>query len=234
MQGYLSSQDTSARLLQLSNARGAIVHLDEVLTMSAMMAAVTGEVAWIERYKKFELGLTAAIETALAVARSRAVALAIDEIDVANTELVKMEYQSFEFVLNGRPEEARAILTASTKQAISLLVLDLDHFKQINDTYGHDVGDVVLKTVATRWNAALRNVDTLARVGGDEFTAILAETNIEQAKRTAERLHAATKGSPIDTSAGAVAVTVSIGISAVEAGENDARAALRRTDRALY
>jgi predicted histidine transporter YuiF (NhaC family) len=79
----------------LSNARGAIVHLDEVLTMSAMMAAVTGEVVWIERYKKFELELTAAIEAALAVARSRAVALAIDETGVANTELVKMEYQSF-------------------------------------------------------------------------------------------------------------------------------------------
>jgi len=114
------------------------------------------------------------------------------------------------------------------------LALDLDHFKQINDTYGHDVGDVVLKTVATRWNAALRNIDTLARVGGEEFTAILPETNIEQAKQTAERLHAATEGFPIDTSAGALAATVSIGISAVEAGENDAHAALRRADRALY
>jgi len=65
-------------------------------------------------------------------------------------------------------------------------------------------------------------------VGGEEFTAILPETNIEQAKQTAERLHAATKGSPIDTGAGAVAVTVSIGISAVEPGRRTGRSSIPR------
>ena len=108
---YRAFQDASTRLLQLSDARGAVTHLDEVLTMSANMAAATGETAWIDRYRQFEPQLTAAIESAIAVARSPAVEAAIAATDAANTALVEMENRSFAHVLEGRPDLARAILT---------------------------------------------------------------------------------------------------------------------------
>src|SRR5690606_13536511 len=71
---------------------------------------------------------------------------------------------------------------------LSVLMLDLDGFKGINDRYGHAGGDTVLKTVARRWTEALRKADLLARIGGEEFAVLLPETELEAARAVAERL----------------------------------------------
>ncbi len=107
---YKFVQDTNTRIVGLEQARGDIVHLDEVLTMSASMAAATGEVEWIDRYRRFEPKLDAAIKQAIDVAQRSDVADAIRETDAANVELVKMENQAFALIHARRLEEARAIL----------------------------------------------------------------------------------------------------------------------------
>lgn len=94
---------------------------------------------------------------------------------------------------------------------MSVLILDIDHFKKINDTYGHLVGDEVLREFARRLNDSRRQDDLLCRYGGEEFVMILSETNSPDAKSLAERCRLAIADQPIETSAGAISVTVSIG-----------------------
>ncbi len=107
---YQFIQDTNNRIVGLERARGDIVHLDEVLTMSASMAAATGEVAWIDRYQSFEPKLDSAIKKAIEISRQPDFAAAIRETDAANIELVKMENQAFALVRARRPEETRSLL----------------------------------------------------------------------------------------------------------------------------
>jgi len=111
---YKFVQDTNTRIIGLERARGDIIHLDEVLTMSASMAAATGEVEWIDRYWSFEPKLDAAIKQAIDIAQQPDIADAIRETDVANVELVKMENQAFALVRVRKLEEARAILSGAS------------------------------------------------------------------------------------------------------------------------
>ncbi len=108
---YQIAQDANTRIVGLERVRGDIIHLDEVLTMSASMAAATGEVAWIDRYRGFEPKLDTAIKKAIDIARRPDIADAIRETDAANIELVRMENQAFELVRERKLEEARAILS---------------------------------------------------------------------------------------------------------------------------
>ncbi|MCY1526913.1 diguanylate cyclase (GGDEF) domain protein [compost metagenome] len=118
---------------------------------------------------------------------------------------------------------------------LSLLMLDLDHFKQVNDQYGHSVGDEVLKAVASTLKNQLRNVDMVFRYGGEEFLVLLSGTCREAASMVGERLRQAVlelqclaqgQGQPIDLS-------ISLGCSTLLPGES-ADSLLRRADNALY
>ena len=101
---------------------------------------------------------------------------------------------------------------------VSLLLLDIDHFKRVNDTYGHVVGDVVLKKLTRQIAKCLRRAtDWCARLGGEEFAVVLEGTNLADAHICAEKMRQAIENSFIDTSAGPVRITVSIGISALGA-----------------
>lgn len=115
----------------------------------------------------------------------------------------------------------------------AVAMADLDRFKRINDTYGHDVGDEVLREVARRMRAALRADDRLGRWGGEEFLLVLRGANETQAFETAEKLREAIAGQPIDTSAGPLSVTVSLGV-AVLRGETLPERVVTRSDQALY
>lgn len=98
-------------------------------------------------------------------------------------------------------------------QPTALLLLDLDHFKAINDTYGHGPGDVVLSAVAQVWRRTLRSEDILCRIGGEEFVALLPSTNAEQAEALAERLLAVTRRQRLEFEGECLGVTTSIGIA---------------------
>lgn len=114
----------------------------------------------------------------------------------------------------------------------ALLMLDIDHFKRINDSHGHPVGDVVLQHVARVICGALRQEDHAGRLGGEEFAVVLHRTTPEQSCLLAERLRAAVAGSPARTEAGEVHVSISIGVVQLEG--LDAQRALTVADQALY
>jgi diguanylate cyclase (GGDEF)-like protein len=116
---------------------------------------------------------------------------------------------------------------------VSMLMIDVDHFKQINDTYGHQAGDFVLRELATHLEATLRDMDLLTRYGGEEFVAVLPGTALPQAKLAAERIRKAVEQCVIPVRDTKLKATVSIGVT--EAHNHDTTETLfARADRALY
>jgi two-component system cell cycle response regulator len=115
-------------------------------------------------------------------------------------------------------------------------LLDLDRFKSVNDTWGHAAGDTVLAEVARRLSTGLRPTDMVARIGGEEFLAVLPETDFRTAMAVAERLRRSVSSTPIRTADALVPVTLSIGLAmggGAEAGATQVDALLARADRAL-
>jgi diguanylate cyclase (GGDEF)-like protein len=113
-------------------------------------------------------------------------------------------------------------------------MLDLDHFKQVNDRYGHGAGDDVLREVAHRIQATVREIDVPARYGGEEFAVVLPETGLDTAREVAERIRRAVAGAPIATRQGPVAVTLSAGVAVTDARSGELGALLEAADGALY
>jgi diguanylate cyclase (GGDEF)-like protein len=122
---------------------------------------------------------------------------------------------------------------AGARSTMALLVLDLDHFKLVNDLHGHDVGDRLLKAFADVSEASVRPSDHLFRMGGEEFCFVLPETSLKDAIDIAERIRAAVAASPVDTERGPAAATVSIGIAATQFAI-DVEVLLAAADAAVY
>ncbi|MFZ0322948.1 MAG: diguanylate cyclase [Actinomycetes bacterium] len=121
------------------------------------------------------------------------------------------------------------------ERPLAVLMLDLDHFKQVNDTFGHARGDDVLRELAQRVNAHSREVDTFARYGGEEFVLVLPETGLDGATRLAERINAAVRSLPFGAEAEtAIPLTVSIGAAVFPGHGVTAAQLLRAADQALY
>jgi diguanylate cyclase (GGDEF)-like protein len=120
------------------------------------------------------------------------------------------------------------------ERGLAALMLDIDHFKRVNDAYGHTIGDEVLREVAARCRLALRGMDLLARYGGEEFVALLPETDAPGTRAVAERLRRLVSDLPIETRRGPLRVTVSVGYALTRPGETDLPALLQRADHALY
>lgn len=116
------------------------------------------------------------------------------------------------------------------KIPVSVAMFDIDHFKQINDTYGHDAGDEVLKAVTTTARSQLRDVDTLARWGGEEFMVVSTETSLEEMAHLAERIRSSLANNPAIPGA---SITASFGVGEYMLGETQ-KAFLKRVDDALY
>src|SRR6202044_1183090 len=118
---------------------------------------------------------------------------------------------------------------------LTMMVLDIDHFKRVNDTHGHDVGDLVLKGFAAQLQEIVRGGDLLCRLGGEEFVVVMPEVDMDQAARIAERARRTTENREfiVDGASGSVSITVSIGLA--EWREKwDSAELYRRADRALY
>ena len=135
----------------------------------------------------------------------------------------------FEEVLKIEAERARR-----HGAPVSLLVIDLDHFKRVNDTYGHQGGDAVLTTTSRRLAEALRAGDVLARYGGEEFVVILPETGLDDAVAVGERCRMAIGGAPIPAHGHQVAVTASVGVAVLGEHASSIEDLVRAADHALY
>jgi len=123
-----------------------------------------------------------------------------------------------------------------TGKPVAFLILDIDFFKKINDSYGHDVGDEVLREFANRVSHNVRGIDLACRYGGEEFVVVMPDTDMTFAYMVAERLRQSVADIPfkIGVPPGQITVTISIGVTASEGTSDTAEALLRRADQALY
>jgi diguanylate cyclase (GGDEF)-like protein len=117
---------------------------------------------------------------------------------------------------------------------LSVVMIDADNFKLINDRHGHSVGDDVLRVIAERFRGSVRKGDILGRVGGEEFAAALTDIDMPGALKTAERLCREVAAEPFEVGDDVLTVTVSVGMAARRAQETDPGELLRLADRALY
>ncbi|KMO20581.1 PleD family two-component system response regulator [Methylobacterium indicum] len=122
------------------------------------------------------------------------------------------------------------------ERPVSLLILDIDRFKSINDRFGHDAGDEVLKEFATRIRAQTRGIDVVARFGGEEIVVVVPDTGLDAARQVAERIRERIEAAPFAVQRGtcSIEVTVSIGVAARQANDVEAGTLLKRADLALY
>jgi diguanylate cyclase (GGDEF)-like protein len=135
------------------------------------------------------------------------------------------------FVARGRAEWGRC---RRYGRPLAVLALDIDHFKVVNDTHGHDVGDAVLVHVSALCAGGMRTSDLFGRLGGEEFCAILPETTLEAARALAERLRVGVERIPCPVAGTMIPVTISIGVAVGEEADATLEAQMKRADQALY
>jgi diguanylate cyclase (GGDEF)-like protein/PAS domain S-box-containing protein len=181
------------------------------------------------------ISLTERLETER-VRREELAALNRELLTEANTDALTAlaNRRGFDAIARGLFDRARTL-----SRPLSVLAMDLDHFKAVNDTHGHACGDQVLAEVARRWRQCLRASDLLARVGGEEFCALLPDAGPVEAARVAEKMLHATADLPVRCTVAAgsleLPVTVSVGVVSARAGElPPIEALLERADQALY
>jgi two-component system cell cycle response regulator len=124
---------------------------------------------------------------------------------------------------------------ATSGRPLSVLMADIDYFKRINDTYGHDAGDAVLKEFAARFRRNTRSIDLACRLGGEEFVIIMPDTDITRATQVGERLRACIAEDSFEISAAkSIRVTASVGLAALERWDDTPETIFKRADIALY
>ena len=125
---------------------------------------------------------------------------------------------------------------AQRGKPLSLLMLDIDFFKSVNDTHGHDAGDDVLREFALRVRRSVRNIDLACRLGGEEFVIVMPETDMQVAAMVAERLRRRIAGEPFPVQQGAklLNITLSIGLASLASATDTPEMILKRADQALY
>jgi diguanylate cyclase (GGDEF)-like protein len=157
---------------------------------------------------------------------------ALQEVQrLAITDSLTNLYNRRHFSKVGEDEVQRACRYG---RSLSAIMLDIDHFKQVNDTFGHTVGDQILQGVAASCRKALRGVDVLGRYGGDEFVILLPENDRAAAVQVAERLRKKIAHIRLNTTSGAVKVTASLGVASVECDKPSLETLLSHADKALY
>ena len=115
-----------------------------------------------------------------------------------------------------------------------MFMMDIDHFKKVNDTYGHDIGDMVLRSLSKTTLIALRNADILGRLGGEEFGVLLPETGKDTAVEIAERLRSSIEGTVISANSNNINITISLGVACLDPKTKNIEQLLKRADVALY
>jgi diguanylate cyclase (GGDEF)-like protein len=120
------------------------------------------------------------------------------------------------------------------KRPLVAIMMDIDHFKFINDYYGHTVGDQVLQAVAKRCSDNLRRIDILGRLGGDEFTFLLPETDMFTASHVAERVRLTVAERPVVTEETPISISVSLGVARATSATPDLEVLISRADAAMY
>jgi diguanylate cyclase (GGDEF)-like protein len=208
---------------------------------------LTGEDEQEDKVEGLDLGaddyITKPFQSAELLARIRAAKRIVDlqqELLETNKRLERLSitdgltrlynYRYFQDELSRAFEESQRY-----GRPLSLAIVDLDFFKKINDTYGHAVGDEVLKTVSRIFQDSIRSTDVAARYGGEEFAVMMPETELGDAITFAEKIRELVESTSVTTQAGEVRVTVSIGVASVpHAKIRAAKELVVAADKALY
>jgi len=197
-----------------------------VVSFRYLGVTASGEKRWFETHSRAVLDETGAVEGVLSVARD------VNERTAHEERLSMAAYtdaltglpnrRAFKNLIDGRPGA----------EGDCIALLDIDHFKRVNDTHGHAMGDEVLRIFAALARQIVRANDYVARIGGEEFVILFPSTSVEQALQVCDRLRREVSASPLAYGAGPVWVTVSGGLSQLsKAGLDDA---LKTADEALY
>jgi hemerythrin len=170
----------------------------------------------------------------------------VEQTDRANKQLsilnISLEELSFKDVLTGIPNRRYAIkylssaweLAQTINQSISCVVIDTDFFKEVNDNYGHDVGDVVLIKLTKALNKNFRDKDIVCRLGGDEFLVILPDTDIKTAMKVAERVRANIAKMKIKTGGKPWVGSISVGVASKDKSMKSFEQLIKKADEAVY
>jgi len=150
---------------------------------------------------------------------------------LANTDVLTGVSSRRAFLAGLEAELARA---RRHNESLSLLMLDIDHFKRVNDVHGHPIGDAVLKQFSETCAGMLRAHDLFGRLGGEEFAIVLPHTDAEGARCVAEKIRTAVAQTPMPTAAGDITVTVSIGLAQMQGLPGEVDQLMARADQALY
>ncbi|MDQ3282505.1 MAG: GGDEF domain-containing protein [Acidobacteriota bacterium] len=201
-----------------------------LLRENKLRAQALADAARIRRLQAIVLTLSALVIGFLIYLVARHLATARRMRDLALTdELTKLPNRRH--LLTFADEQVR--LARTNGHSLALLALDIDYFKRINDTYGHDAGDIVLRRVADACRGALRQHDRIGRTGGEEFVVVLPDAGAARAREVAERLRTAVEQLNFDDVSPGLRITISIGVSEWSA-RDDFHALAKRADDGLY
>jgi diguanylate cyclase (GGDEF)-like protein len=171
---------------------------------------------------------TVATQASIAIENAR---LFAQMEQMATIDPVTELFNRSQFILLANREVER---TLRYDKNMSAMMIDIDHFKRVNDTYGHAVGDQALYAIARLCKQTLRSIDIVGRYGGDEYALILPETDLESARLVAERLRQQADGLEISTANKMIHITVSIGVASLKETQKNLEFLLACTDQALY
>ncbi|HKJ39125.1 MAG TPA: GGDEF domain-containing protein [Anaerolineales bacterium] len=151
--------------------------------------------------------------------------------EIANTDVLTFLPNRRKIIVDLQEEVIRSNRYGTP---LSISLLDLDHFKNINDTYGHTTGDEALRSVSARLREQIRHPDTIGRYGGEEFLIVLPSSEIKAAAEQAERLCQTVRTLQIEANNHSFTVTISIGVAQYRIGDENWEKFLHRADKALY
>ena len=153
----------------------------------------------------------------------------IDEYVMRDGDFIKIGRTIFKFLSGNNIENSYRY-----RRELTLMMMDIDHFKKINDTYGHLAGDYVLKQLASVIKARIRREDTMSRYGGEEFALVLPEVDQINAGQTAEKIRKLVEKTVFKFEDTKIPVTVSMGVSALDPETKDPNDFIKRADEKLY
>lgn len=206
----------------------AIVELARALAVSPLVAATRDQQVQFNA-----VGLLVMI--ALVIGQALAMLLLLQDRALQQiARLIELDVLTGLLNRRGFDERLQRLLRRQAPQPPLLAVLDVDHFKAINDTHGHGVGDEVLSAVGARLREALRPQDLAVRLGGEEFAVIWVAPEPGAAQRLGERVREAVSGQPFHTRVGALRVTASVGVAQALGPDDAPEALFSRADAALY
>ena len=185
---------------------------------------------WGENLEESDLPAASVFATQVAIALENARLYTITQQLAITDDLTGFYNRRGLFEL-GRREVERSL---RFNHELSAIMVDIDHYKRVNDAHGHAVGDEVLRQLSARWRETLRGIDIIGRYGGEEFLVLLPESDLSTAKQVAERMRLRVTNIPMSTTAGEVRITVSLGVATLKGEIMSLEELIADADKALY